>query len=163
MKPHLSLLQALSHQSARKTNRNTQLATRRHSSATFGTVHRNSFSLKLSHTPSLLVSLTLTAATAVDLEAAAGAAAKLFPSSHSRFQGEFIPLGSVFYFGLRILGEMRGGNKTFCTLERRSQRCVGLEPSGKISGKISFWQDMCMEIASLSLRLGFNRGNGVRI
>lgn len=113
MKPHLSLLQALPHQSAREPNRNTQLATRRHSSATFGTVHRNSFSLKLSHTPSLSVSLTLTAATTVDLEVAAGAAAELFPSSHSVFQGEFIPLGSVFYLRLRILGEIRGGYKPF--------------------------------------------------
>lgn len=140
-KPHLSLQPALPHQSAREANGNTQLATRRLGSATLSTVHRNSPSLKRSHTrahtPSLSGSLTLTAATAVDVEAAAAgaaaAAAAGFPSPHSGYREEFIFPRSAVYSGHRISENMRGGNTNhLCTPKRRCQRCVD---SGWLVGK----------------------------
>lgn len=90
---------------------------RRHGSATLGSVHRNSLSLKLAHTlththtPSLPVSLTLTAATTIDADAGAAAAAELFPAFPTLgFNEEFIPLYSVFGSELHIMEKTRGGS-----------------------------------------------------
>lgn len=82
---------AVSSTSAERTGirrEHTQLATRRHSSTSLCTVHRNSLSHGLAHThtftlPPFSISLTLTAATTTDDAAAAAtaaAAAELFPA-----------------------------------------------------------------------------------